>query len=51
MYMVLTQKPKIGESREEGLDVSEQIAVCSREWTRKPKCGQNRAFAEQSKKT
>ena len=45
-----TLRPKIAESREEGPDVSEQIAACSREWTRKSKCGQNRAFAEPSKK-
>ena len=38
LYIFFKKKPKIGESREEGPDVSEQIAVCSREWPGKSKC-------------
>ena len=49
-FQDFTQKPKIGESREESPDVSEQIEVCPREWPGKSKCGQNRACAEPSKK-
>ena len=50
MYIVFTHKPKIGERRDEGPDVSEQIAACSRERRGESTCGQNRAFAEPSKK-